>query len=224
MPSPNFTGNDPLTTARLSLSNGDHALGRLAFMLSGNRLLVSVLGFDRPGILAYLTEKFFRAGASIEACFGRRLARGVGSYFEITADSQDTLKRLCQEFMTDDMGFPDRERVTPARFFDLEVLMRRDQKGLLYAVSDVLSRHGVNVSHFTADKADDFLMDMDSTLAAGGEPLAWQVHMLARLEMPEGTDDEFLKEEMLARLPKGTEVNLTERPLDLTPEELLSNA
>jgi predicted amino acid-binding ACT domain protein len=229
------SGKEPLALARdvvASLTKENRSLGRLAFELRGNRLLVSVVGFDRPGILAYLTKKF--RDTDIESCFGQKMPKPgrkvQGSYFELawTEGNQESLKKMCEEFLTDDTDFVGGERFTADRFFDLRVDILRNDKGLLYAVAKVLAKHNVNLAFFRADKVADFLVDGGfglPGLADGHEPLAqgnpfeYQVSIVAWLELADDVDELMLQEELEKACPEGSLVTLRERPRELRLSE-----
>src|SRR5579871_109922 len=97
-----------VTLLRLPLKDGTNGgrLGVFGLHLEENQLEVTVTGFDRPGVLAYLARGFKLFDLNIDSCFGEKLKRRQGSYFELASpfESLDKLAQLYEYFLRDD-GF-----------------------------------------------------------------------------------------------------------------------
>ncbi|HEU4617491.1 MAG TPA: ACT domain-containing protein [Gammaproteobacteria bacterium] len=158
------------------------------------RLIVTLNGVDRRGIVAGLAERARACGASWqESRFGRLAGRFAGIVrLDVPEASLDALERSIRELATANLHVTveraDSESVERAesesasnrRRLALE-LVGQDRPGIVRDVSSVLARHGVNIEELETEV---------ESASMSGELL---FHARAALALPEDADLEALR-------------------------------
>jgi glycine cleavage system regulatory protein len=153
------------------------------------RLIVTVNGVDRRGIVAGLAERARACGASWqESRFGRLAGRFAGIVrLDVPEASLDALERALRELDTANLHVAveraESEAATPRPRLGLE-LVGQDRPGIVRDVSAVLARHGVNIEELETEV---------ESASMSGELL---FHARALLALPESADLEALRTDL----------------------------
>ena len=150
------------------------------------KIIVSVLGHDRPGIIAAVSEVLFRSGCNIEDVSQTILQTEFAGIF--IASYPDSLKareliaRLREKL--DPMGLSVLLRemdavgvwVAPPSEPFVITTMGPDRPGLVAGITELLVRFGVNISNLKAvfrggdnPRANTMIYEVDIPVAAGPE-------------------------------------------------------
>lgn len=126
------------------------------------KIILSVLGHDRPGILAAVSELLLENGCNIENASQTILQSVFGSLLLVTLPedlSPDTLKSRMSKslagmaldiFIKEHSSSPVQETgVQPTEAFIITAF-GPDQPGLVSAVSRCVANHGINISNLRA--------------------------------------------------------------------------
>jgi len=155
------------------------------------RIILTVLGSDRPGLTQALADAVLAAGGNwLESHLSRLGGKYVGSVLVELDDGK--LATLEQEIRKVDAGglqvaivFAGEAPATPTRAMVFE-LVGQDRPGIVREVTAVLAGLGVNIESF----------------ASGTENSAWSGGQLFRaradLTLPEGTDADTVREALEA--------------------------
>jgi glycine cleavage system regulatory protein len=153
------------------------------------RLIVTVNGVDRRGIVAGLAERARAYGASWqESRFGRLAGRFAGIVrLDVPEASLDALEQALRELDTANLHVTveraESEAATPRPRLGLE-LVGQDRPGIVRDVSAVLARHGVNIEELETEV---------ESASMSGELL---FHARAMLALPESADLEALRTDL----------------------------
>ena len=165
------------------------------------KIIISVLGHDRPGIIAAVSEVLFRNGCNIEDVSQSILQTEFAGVF--IASRPDTIE-------TDELSGRLREKLDPMR---LSVLLREvesagvwqaplsepfvittmgpDRPGLVAGITELLARFGVNISNLKA------------VFRGGDNPL--ENTMIYEVDIPLAVDQNLFREALYER---GRKLNL----------------
>ena len=124
-----------------------------------NKLIISVLGQDRPGIIAAVSDLLYDCGCNIENVSQTILQSAFGALFIVSTTAKLDAKRL-QKILTDgvsklnlDVFVRNHEfaahAMVPAQPFVITTF-GPDQQGLVRGITSILARHAINVSNFRA--------------------------------------------------------------------------
>lgn len=118
-----------------------------------NQLLVTLVGEDRPGIVARLTEVFVKHGANLEESRMAVLGKEFAAIILITVpeSQQEGLKRDLNSLKEDALAVTTKstDAIDPARFAGYQQLKisvnGADHEGIVHKVSRFLKDHGINI-------------------------------------------------------------------------------
>jgi glycine cleavage system transcriptional repressor len=125
------------------------------------KMIISVLGTDRPGIIATITRILFQNDCNIENVSQTILqAEFSGTFIAQTPDdltSEDLHARLSEEILPLDLAVhvkvvEECKGYCPPTKTEPFVITTRgpDQKGLVSRITEIIARYGVNVSNLQA--------------------------------------------------------------------------
>lgn len=166
------------------------------------KFIISVLGNDRPGIIAAVTRILFENDFNIEDVSQTILQSQFSGIFIVTGPDTSDPDTLCTDLAkgTREMGMHYHvKEMDPAPFIWTEcacecfVITTRgpDRKGLVASITDVLARHNVNVTQLQA------------VFRGGLEP--GKNIMIYEVDIPFDTDQQSLRSDLKA---KGAGLNL----------------
>ncbi len=167
------------------------------------KLILSVLGRDRPGIIAAVSGILFETGGNIEAVSQTILQTQFSGTFIVSVPESTTVEALAEKLQAG------------LHLMGLDVLIRRidtakplpslmdaepfvittqgpDQKGLVARITAVIARHGVNVTNLQA-------------IFKGGDDPENNI-MIYEVDIPRSIDRQALHNELRQ---KAEELNLT---------------
>ncbi len=173
------------------------------------KALLSILGRDRPGIVAAVARGLLELDCNIENVSQAMLQTEFAGIFLVAMPESVTLRRL-QETLTarlEPMGLqvvakpcaPAAENEAPPSAEPFVITSRGpDRKGLVAHVSEVIARHGVNITRLQA-------------VFKGGSQPADNL-MIFEVDVPEAVDAGSLRRELNAAAERlGLEINLQHR-------------
>jgi glycine cleavage system transcriptional repressor len=157
------------------------------------KVIISVLGKDRPGIIAAVTRVLFEKNCNIENVSQTILQTEFSGIFiismpdDFTQDSLiDALKagtsHMNMHFHVRDLeGLEDK---TPSPNTESFIITTKgpDQKGLVARVTEILARYGVNVT------------DLQAVFKGGNDP--GDNIMIYEVEIPEDIDQQSLRQDL----------------------------
>jgi len=125
------------------------------------KLILSVLGHDRPGIIASVSGILFEAGGNIEAVSQTILQTQFSGTFIVNVPDSMTVEALAEKLeaglhlLSLDVLIRRIETKEPLRsLLDAEPFVITtqgpDQKGLVARITAIIARHGVNVTNLQA--------------------------------------------------------------------------
>ena len=125
------------------------------------KMIISVLGKDRPGIIAAVTKVMFEQGFNIEDVSQTILQNQFSGSFIATGPEEISVEDIRQLFETHTPGFDLHFHVREMGFngitwttcaCDPFIITTRgpDRKGLVAGVTDLLATHNVNVTQLRA--------------------------------------------------------------------------
>jgi glycine cleavage system transcriptional repressor len=166
------------------------------------KFIISVLGDDRPGIIAAVTRVLFDNDFNIEDVSQTILQSQFSGIFIVTGPDHIAPDRLCTDLQegTDDMRMHYHvKEMDPSPFVwtdcacECFVITTRgpDRKGLVAQITAVLARHNVNVTQLQA------------VFRGGIEP--GKNMMIYEVDIPIDTDMQLLRSDLKS---KGSELDL----------------
>ncbi|MFP4476966.1 MAG: glycine cleavage system protein R [Desulfatibacillaceae bacterium] len=160
------------------------------------KIVVSVLGRDRPGVVALVSRVLFDQGANIEDVSQTILQAWFSGTFIATMsngdDTGDLARRVSENLAPEGLhvslfplmgGAPVLAEQESEPF--VVTTMGSDKKGLVAGISEVMASFGVNIASLRA-------------VFRGGESPADNV-MIYEVDVPAGVDRNRLKEQLRAR-------------------------
>jgi glycine cleavage system transcriptional repressor len=174
------------------------------------KIIVSVLGHDKPGIIATVAEVLFQNGCNIEDVSQTILQTEFAGIFIAThpdtLEQEDLLRRLREEL--DPMGLSALLRQMeqtglweppPSEPFVITT-MGPDRLGLVAGVTELLARFGVNISNLKA------------AFRGGDDPLANT--MIYEVDIPATVDQNLFREALRRRgVELGLDISLQHREI-----------
>jgi glycine cleavage system regulatory protein len=152
-------------------------------------LVVTLLGTDRPGIVARLAKVAADAGASWQES---KMARLAGKFagvvrLEVPADSLDELERAIAELDAEGLKLTVERGAAQSSRHGISIdLVGLDRPGIVRDVSAALARHRVNIDELDTEVA---------SASMSGEPL---FHARIHLLLPRDVNLEALKRDLEA--------------------------
>jgi len=175
------------------------------------KVIISVIGQDRPGIIAAITRLLFEQDCNLEnvsqtilqAEFAGTFVASVPPAMAIDKLSQMLNARLLNMDLTAHVKTIDPDRSdTPAVDGDPFVIttMGPDQKGLVAGITEVMAKHGVNVT------------DLQAVFKGGEKPEA--NIMIYEVVVSRETDQALLDRDLRARAAElNLEINIQHRKI-----------
>jgi glycine cleavage system transcriptional repressor len=125
------------------------------------KVIISVIGPDRPGIIAAATKAMLEFECNIENVSQTILQGQFSGIFIASIPSGDMIEKLCQELASTlnalDLHvtvLPLKEQEQDQRFVNAEPFIVTtkgpDRKGLVAGITEVMARHCANVTHLQA--------------------------------------------------------------------------
>ncbi|MGE0086462.1 MAG: glycine cleavage system protein R [Desulfococcaceae bacterium] len=166
------------------------------------KVVISVLGQDRPGIIALVSDALFRLECNIENVSQTILQSEFSGIFiaEIPADMSAEELRMNLQKEAEHMGlhvfvkYLDAPKTVPVSKKTLPFVITTrgpDRKGLVAAITAIIARHGVNVTNLQA-------------VFKGGDDPDRNI-MIYEVDIPAETDQKALDAELRE---KGRELDL----------------
>lgn len=124
-----------------------------------NKLIISVIGEDRPGILAAISDLLYSSGCNIENVSQTILQSVFGALFIVSTSADMEAKRL-QAILTEGVSklnlnvfVRKHEFVTHAAVLSQPFVITTfgpDKPGLVRGITSIFARHAINVSNLKA--------------------------------------------------------------------------
>lgn len=173
-------------------------------------VVVSGVGPDKPGIVAALTDVFFRHGCNIVDSTMTRLHQQFATILVLTVPDTVSMETLEGDLKTLEApwgmvflvkeapdGPVDTSEVGPNRF--IISVSGWDQTGITYQVSQLLARRGINIT------------DLDAHVLYGEEDPVYL--MMLEVDIPDPKTQDQLEEE-LSMLGESLDVEIQLRPVE----------
>jgi glycine cleavage system transcriptional repressor len=173
------------------------------------KAIISLVGKDRPGIIAAASKLLFRQGCNIENVSQTILQSMFAGMFIVSIPSQSSIENLCDSL---EAGLSPMDLDVQAKPLSTETLdagMGRcepfvittigpDRKGLVAAVTEVLARYQVNVTNLQA-------------VFEGGDDPTGNI-MIYEVDVPDETDQAQLSEDLKKRAQQlGLDISIQHR-------------
>lgn len=160
------------------------------------KLIISVIGYDRPGIIAAISRALFEQGCNIENVSQTILQSQFAGVFIASIPSEFTVESLSRKLEKDMTAMGLQVHLMP---FSLQppcfqninsqpfviTTQGPDRKGLVAGITEVIARHGANVTNLQA-------------VFKGGEIPGDNI-MIYEVDIPESTDWQAFNVDLRAR-------------------------
>ena len=177
-----------------------------------NKVIISVLGKDQPGIIAAVSGALFEADCNIENVSQTILQSEFSGIFIVSIPEQMTLidfqaalqtrlEPLNQHIHVKPLSTPQVAATEPSGVEPLVITTRGpDRKGLVARITEVIASHGVNVTNLQA-------------VFKGGEVPTDNI-MIYEVDVPSGVDQHRLRRSRRSRAAElGLEISIQHRQI-----------
>jgi glycine cleavage system transcriptional repressor len=192
-----------------NMTNGKSKTTKFFLKDNMNKSVISVLGQDRPGIIAAVTATLFKLDCNIENIDQTILQSEFSGIFIVSIPSGITNDELCSQ-LTKALDYLNlRVFVKPLEHKDetfesagcepfIITTIGPDRKGLVAGITEIIAKHGVNVTNLKA-------------VFKGGDNPNDNI-MIYEVDIPDSVDHQILRKDLIKRASKlGLDISIQHR-------------